>query len=95
MVDTNVVGCNWIELPAGKYKGRNDSIKTSRCQLEVDIAWDEFISHPCEGNRMIIVKLHKTQKLSAVYTRKFCVTFFGTNKFANLGDTTNNFWSLR
>lgn len=49
MVDTAVVGCNWIELPAGKYRIRNDNMKTSRCQLEVDIAWDQFISHPCEG----------------------------------------------
>ena len=49
MVDTNVVGCNWIELPAGKYSIRDDNKKTSRCQLEVDIAWDAFISHPCEG----------------------------------------------
>ncbi|XP_046862075.1 DNA polymerase delta catalytic subunit-like [Xenia sp. Carnegie-2017] len=50
MVDTAVVGCNWIELPAGKYHVRNsESGKISRCQLEVDIAWDDFISHPCEG----------------------------------------------
>ena len=49
MVDTGVVGCNWIELPAGKYQVRKENQRTSRCQLEVDIAWDEFISHPCEG----------------------------------------------
>ena len=59
MVDTEVVGCNWIELPAGKYKLRSpatfdDSYKTgvqpkSYCQIEVDIAYDEFISHTPEG----------------------------------------------
>ncbi|XP_074639008.1 DNA polymerase delta catalytic subunit-like [Acropora palmata] len=59
MVDTEVVGCNWIELPAGKYKVRSpatidDSYKTgvqpkSYCQIEVDIAYDEFISHTPEG----------------------------------------------
>lgn len=53
MVDTSVVGCSWIELPAGKWKLRgkyNHNLpQTSRCQLEVDIAWDEFISHPPEG----------------------------------------------
>ena len=54
MVDTAVVGCNWIELPAGKYQARNESKKTSRCQLEVDVAWDEFISHPCEGKCAVI-----------------------------------------
>ncbi|KAH9507561.1 hypothetical protein Btru_051479, partial [Bulinus truncatus] len=52
MVDTDVVGCNWIELPAGKYSVRvkdNSNPKISRCQLEVDIAWTEFISHQTEG----------------------------------------------
>lgn len=58
MVDTGVVGCNWIELPAGKYKLRSPlvegSVKSevrpvSHCQFEVDIAYDEFISHAPEG----------------------------------------------
>lgn len=58
MVDTEVVGCNWIELPAGKYKMRSplgevsaksDARPVSHCQIEVDIAYDEFISHPPEG----------------------------------------------
>ena len=62
MVDTAVVGCNWIELPAGKYRIRNDNMKTSRCQLEVDIAWDQFISHPCEGNRVVNVKVDMTRE---------------------------------
>ncbi|XP_034948742.1 DNA polymerase delta catalytic subunit [Chelonus insularis] len=53
MVDTGVVGCSWIELPAGTWKLRgkgDDNISPiSRCQLEVDIAWDTFISHAPEG----------------------------------------------
>lgn len=58
MVDTGVVGCNWIELPAGKYKLRTPSVEgsakseghpVSHCQIEVDIAYDEFISHAPEG----------------------------------------------
>ena len=61
MADTNVVGCNWIELPINKYKIRKQSqsnlgsrgidfnVKSSRCQIEVDIAWEEFISHAPEG----------------------------------------------
>ncbi|XP_052797645.1 DNA polymerase delta catalytic subunit-like [Mya arenaria] len=59
MVDSNVVGCNWIELPAGKYhmrekenanpaEPRNPPLK-SRCQIEVDISWKDFISHMPEG----------------------------------------------
>ncbi|XP_040565732.1 DNA polymerase delta catalytic subunit [Lepeophtheirus salmonis] len=50
MADTNVVGCNWIELPKNTYRLRDKSSKLSRCQIEVDIAWDKFISHEPEGN---------------------------------------------
>lgn len=52
MVDTSVVGCSWIELPAGKWRKRtkrsNPGIQ-SRCQIEVDISWDAFIAHEPEG----------------------------------------------
>ncbi|XP_027041160.1 DNA polymerase delta catalytic subunit-like [Pocillopora damicornis] len=58
MVDTSVVGCNWIELPAGKYRvrspsmggsGKSEAQPVSHCQIEVDVAYDEFISHSPEG----------------------------------------------
>ncbi|XP_055374133.1 DNA polymerase delta catalytic subunit [Condylostylus longicornis] len=52
MVDTDVVGCSWIELPAGNYKMRTKSSKPhpeSRCQIEVDVAFDRFIAHEPEG----------------------------------------------
>ncbi|XP_069461450.1 DNA polymerase delta catalytic subunit isoform X2 [Ambystoma mexicanum] len=59
MVDSDVVGCNWIELPAGKYRlreevsygdsSRDSPGKVSLSQLEVDISWTDFISHPAEG----------------------------------------------
>ena len=57
MVDTHTVGCNWIELPAGSYSirdvllqnERTNPSKVSRCQLEVDVAFDKFISHVPEG----------------------------------------------
>ncbi|EDW18790.1 DNA polymerase delta catalytic subunit isoform X2 [Drosophila mojavensis] len=52
MVDTQVVGCNWIELPPGvwRLRGRNSKpAPESRCQLEVDVAYDQFISHEPEG----------------------------------------------
>lgn len=52
MVDTGVVGCSWIELPAGNYRIRSNfgrpSIE-SRCQIEVDVAFDAFIAHEPEG----------------------------------------------
>lgn len=52
MVDTDVVGCNWIELPMGHWRIRNSHSKPlpeSRCQIEVDVAFDRFISHEPEG----------------------------------------------
>lgn len=55
MVDSDVVGCSWIELPAGKYRLRSASKeqgkpgKLSRCQLEVDVAWDAVVAHAPEG----------------------------------------------
>lgn len=55
MVDLDVVGCNWIEVPASKYKlrtreGNNGVRWTSRCQIEFDIAYQDFVSHPAEGD---------------------------------------------
>ncbi|XP_076179052.1 DNA polymerase delta 1, catalytic subunit isoform X1 [Ptiloglossa arizonensis] len=53
MVDKSVVGCSWIELPPKMWKLRNHYGHmlplTTRCQLEVDVAWDAFISHAPEG----------------------------------------------
>eukprot|EP01027_Heterolobosea_sp_BB2_P018981 GEZU01026676.1.p1 GENE.GEZU01026676.1~~GEZU01026676.1.p1 ORF type:complete len:510 (-),score=126.45 GEZU01026676.1:55-1440(-) len=49
MIDTNIVGGNWIELPAGKYRLRTEDIKTSYCQIEVDVSYEDLISHPPEG----------------------------------------------
>lgn len=47
MVDTKVYGCNWITFPKGTYKVRNSpSQKKTRCQIEIDTNWTEFISHP-------------------------------------------------
>ncbi|XP_064480973.1 DNA polymerase delta catalytic subunit-like isoform X2 [Ornithodoros turicata] len=55
MVDSGVVGCSWIELPAGSYRLRSSGgedgtkRKMSRCQLEVDVAWDALVAHAPEG----------------------------------------------
>jgi len=53
MVDTSVVGCSWIELPAASWKLRGQYghmlERITRCQLEVDVAWDTFIAHAPEG----------------------------------------------
>lgn len=52
MVDASVVGCSWIELPAGTWRRRQRGGQPaieSRCQLEVDVAWDRFVAHEPEG----------------------------------------------
>lgn len=75
MVDINMPGCSWIELPAGKYLLRQRNHITSpskatpkkakfepsngkfispvtgqtRCQLEVDVAWNDVVIYPTDG----------------------------------------------
>ncbi|KOB68271.1 DNA polymerase [Operophtera brumata] len=52
MVDTSVVGCSWIELPQGRWSVRSNTSHIrceSRCQIEVDVAWNAFIAHQPEG----------------------------------------------
>jgi len=67
MVDVNVVGCNWIECPAGKYRlrkpwyqGMDRSLpeqSKAYVQIELDIAWNDFISHPAEGDWQMVAPL--------------------------------------
>uniref|UniRef100_UPI00358E14AD DNA polymerase delta catalytic subunit isoform X1 n=1 Tax=Myxine glutinosa TaxID=7769 RepID=UPI00358E14AD len=62
MVDRDVVGCNWIELPAGKYQLRqeNDMDKTAKislAQIEVDVAYTSFVSHCVDGEWQRIAPL--------------------------------------
>lgn len=52
MVDRDIVGCNWLEMPANKWYLRssvsNPKISTL-CQLETDISFEDLISHQPEG----------------------------------------------
>ncbi|KAG9349935.1 hypothetical protein JZ751_026288 [Albula glossodonta] len=67
MVDSDVVGCCWIELPARKYRVRverntgeidpHHPTKASLCQYEVDVGWTDLISHPAEGEWQRIAPL--------------------------------------
>ncbi|KIK61596.1 hypothetical protein GYMLUDRAFT_42607 [Collybiopsis luxurians FD-317 M1] len=49
MIDTRVVGMNWIEVPAGKYELVSPEKKKSLCQIEIKLRWDAFISHSPDG----------------------------------------------
>ncbi|XP_008303353.1 DNA polymerase delta catalytic subunit [Stegastes partitus] len=67
MVDSDVVGCCWIELPKSKYRLREEKSptdtdsqypgKVSLCQYEVDVGWTDLISHPAEGDWQRIAPL--------------------------------------
>ena len=37
MIDMDIVGMNWIQIPKGKYMLRRESQKVSTCQFEFDI----------------------------------------------------------
>ncbi|GIY06379.1 DNA polymerase delta catalytic subunit [Caerostris extrusa] len=53
MVDTKIVGCNWIEIPAKKYNlltSGGSRSPTSRCQIEIEVDWNNLISHEPEGD---------------------------------------------
>ncbi|GFQ06146.1 DNA polymerase delta catalytic subunit, partial [Phtheirospermum japonicum] len=47
MIDCNIVGGNWIEVPRGKYKKTAEN--RSYCQLEFDCLYPDLISHAPEG----------------------------------------------
>ncbi|XP_038608868.1 DNA polymerase delta catalytic subunit [Tachyglossus aculeatus] len=61
MVDADIVGCNWIELPPGKYQLRSPSGgglgKVTWSQLEADVAWSDVVSHAAEGQWQRIAPL--------------------------------------
>ncbi|KAI8851031.1 DNA polymerase family B-domain-containing protein [Chytridium lagenaria] len=48
MIDTKIVGANWLTLPKNKYTVRNASNKISNCQIEVDVYFEHIMSHDPE-----------------------------------------------
>jgi DNA polymerase delta subunit 1 len=57
MIDAELVGMNWVEIPAGKYTLRQKHEQDSCCQYELDIHFKDIISHPPEGARSNIAPL--------------------------------------
>ncbi|KAJ1493520.1 DNA-directed DNA polymerase [Baffinella frigidus] len=47
MVDGDILGANWVTLPAGSYLPRVN--KASTCQIEVDVWWNMVDSHAPDG----------------------------------------------
>jgi len=52
MIDCNIVGGNWVEVPAGKYRKTAKSM--SYCQLELDCLYP----FPAELEHLLIVVKH-------------------------------------
>lgn len=53
MVDKEILGCCWLELPKTKWQLRVENSKNfakmTRCQIEVDISWTDLLVHPPEN----------------------------------------------
>ena len=57
MIDTNINGADWIELPSRTYSIRPPHQKISRCSMEVDIFFNNIISHEAVGRWSTIAPL--------------------------------------
>ncbi|CAI5450981.1 unnamed protein product [Caenorhabditis angaria] len=49
MAKTGIVGCGWIEIPAGKCDMIKEKDKASRCQIEVSVSVRDLIVHESDG----------------------------------------------
>ena len=49
MIDNEIQGADWIELPRATYSMRAPTKKVSRCTLEVDVCFTSLVSHPSTG----------------------------------------------
>lgn len=49
MIDNNITGSDWIEFPRGTYSIRGPTERVSRCTYEVDITFNNIITHECSG----------------------------------------------
>ncbi|KIH62069.1 b, exonuclease domain protein, DNA polymerase family [Ancylostoma duodenale] len=49
MAHSGIVGCGWVEIPAGKGVIHHSKAQSSRCQLEVEVKLGDLIVHDPEG----------------------------------------------
>ena len=49
MIDREVSGADWVEIPAGQYTVRPPGEHVSRCSIEADVAFNNVVTHPCTG----------------------------------------------
>jgi DNA polymerase delta subunit 1 len=49
MIDNEISGADWVELPANTYSVIPQSAQKSRCNLEVDVFFNNVMHHECVG----------------------------------------------
>lgn len=49
MIDCNVVGGGWVELPPGSYSLTAEASRSSHCQLEAHVHHSRLITHAPDG----------------------------------------------
>lgn len=49
MIDNEIQGADWVELPKATYAVRSPTKKVSRCTLEVDVCFASVVSHASTG----------------------------------------------
>lgn len=86
MVDTNILGCCWIELAAGKWYSRSktsDVKAVSRCQIELDVSWIDFVAHAPDEKWAHVAKyrIHSFDIECAGRKGIFFTMFFGLTRF--------------
>ena len=57
MIDKEISGADWVELPAGTYSVQPTSAHKSRCSMEVDVVYTNIVAHECQGQWSTIAPL--------------------------------------
>eukprot|EP00775_Hariotina_reticulata_P002392 gene2392-2696_t len=61
MVDTNMGGGQWLEIPPGCWKAaagaEGSAGRATWCQIEAHCVWDKIIAHPAEGDWLRVAPL--------------------------------------
>ncbi|PXF45121.1 DNA polymerase delta catalytic subunit [Gracilariopsis chorda] len=59
MIETGLMGCSWLTVPASKYKLVPHGQRESHLQIEVDVDADDIISHKPEGKWLTTAPLRR------------------------------------
>jgi DNA polymerase delta subunit 1 len=49
MIDTKMMGCSWIEVPAGSYTVVSNALSPSYAQIVAEAHWQSVVCHPPSG----------------------------------------------